>query len=132
VWFWTTYWNSLFPTRKPADHTEIKRAIALNLREPGRMAALRAMIGLSKADTEAMLPNSRVPSLVLMGTLDPDFPDARAEAGWLSAVLGSKCVLIDGAGHYPHTEMPEQVAPALLSFIEDLSPRAHRHGDDAA
>jgi pimeloyl-ACP methyl ester carboxylesterase len=132
VWFWTTYWNSLFPTRKPADQTEIKRAIALNLQEPDRMAALRAMIGLSKADTEAMLPNSRVPALVVMGTLDPDFPDARAEAGWLSEVLGSKCVLIDGAGHYPHTEMPEQVAPALISFIEDLNPRAHRHGDDAA
>jgi len=122
VWFWTTYWNSLFPTRKPADQTEIKRSIALNLRDPERMSALRTMISLSKADTEAILPNSRVPALVVMGTLDPDFPDARAEAGWLSAVLGAPSVLIDGAGHYPHTEMPEQVAPVIISFIEDLEP----------
>src|SRR4051812_41699649 len=49
VWFWTTYWDSLFPTRKPADQAQAKAAIADNLREPGRMGALHAMLGLSKA-----------------------------------------------------------------------------------
>src|ERR1700761_1729222 len=54
VWFWMTYWNSLFPTRKPADHQQVKAAITKNLREPGRMDALQAMLGLSKADTAAI------------------------------------------------------------------------------
>ncbi|WP_205909050.1 alpha/beta fold hydrolase [Neorhizobium lilium] len=49
VGFWTMYWDSLFPTKKPVDHAEVKAAITRNLREPGRMDALRAMIGLSKA-----------------------------------------------------------------------------------
>jgi pimeloyl-ACP methyl ester carboxylesterase len=120
VWFWTTYWNSLFPTRKPADQAQIRRAIARNLREPGRMAALRTMIGLSKSDTEAMLPSIRVPALVVMGTLDPDFPDAKAEAAWLASALGAQSLIIEGAGHYPQTEMPEQVAPALIAFIKNL------------
>ena len=40
VWFWTTYWDSLFPSRKPADHREAKAALQRNLREPGRMTAL--------------------------------------------------------------------------------------------
>jgi pimeloyl-ACP methyl ester carboxylesterase len=120
VWFWTTYWNTLFPTRKPADQPQIRRALARNLREPGRMAALRTMIGLSKSDTEAILPGTRVPALVVMGTLDPDFPDAKAEAAWLSSTLGARSLIIDGAGHYPQTEMPEQVAPALISFVENL------------
>ncbi|MDR3436558.1 alpha/beta hydrolase [Telmatospirillum sp.] len=117
VWFWTTYWNSLFPTHKPADQDRVKAAIAENLREPGRMAALRAMIGLSKADTAAIVPLSRVAALVVMGTRDPDFPDAAAEARWLASELQAESLIIDGAGHYPHTEMPERVAPRLLSFI---------------
>jgi pimeloyl-ACP methyl ester carboxylesterase len=119
IWFWTTYWNSLFLTRKPADQDQMKAAITKNLRELGRMAALRAMIGLSKADTAAIIPQSQVPALVVMGTRDPDFPDAGAEARWLASELHAESLIIDGAGHYPHTEMPERVAPKLLSFIAE-------------
>jgi pimeloyl-ACP methyl ester carboxylesterase len=120
VWFWTTYWDSLYPTHKPADQDQVKAAITENLREPGRMAALQAMIGLSKADTAAIVPQSRVPALVVMGTRDPDFPDATAEARWLDSELHAESLIVDGAGHYPHTEMPERVAPKLLSFIDGL------------
>ena len=117
VWFWTTYWNSLFPTRKPADQDQVKAALTQNLREPGRMAALEVMATLSKADTAAIVSAVRVPALVVMGTRDPDFPDAGAEARWLAAQLQADSLIVDGAGHYPHTEMPERVAPKLLSFI---------------
>lgn len=120
VGFWTTYWNSLFPTRKPADHAVVKAALARNLREPGRMDALRSMIFLSKADTAAILPQARVPALVVMGTRDADFPDATAEAHWLAAQLRAKSLIVEGAGHYPHTEVTEQVAPSVLSFIQGL------------
>jgi pimeloyl-ACP methyl ester carboxylesterase len=120
VWFWTTYWNSLFPKQKPADHEQVKAAITKNLREPGRMEALQAMLGLSKADTAAILPQSRVPALVVMGTRDPDFPDATAEARWLAAELQAETLIVEGAGHYPHTEVPQEVAPGLLSFMEGL------------
>jgi pimeloyl-ACP methyl ester carboxylesterase len=120
VWFWTTYWNSLFPTRKPADQDQIKAAITENLREPGRMAALQTMIGLSKADTAAIVSQSRVPTLVVMGDRDPDFPDAIAEARRLAAELHADSLIVEGAGHYPHTEMPERVAPKLLSFTAQL------------
>lgn len=120
VAFWMAYWNSLFPSRKPADHAHAKAALAANLREPGRMDALRTMIGLSKADTEALVARSRVPALVVMGTRDPDFPDATAEARWLGQALGSEPLIVDGAGHYPHLETPEQVAPEVLRFLARL------------
>jgi pimeloyl-ACP methyl ester carboxylesterase len=120
VWFWTTYWDSLFPTHKPADQGQVKAAITENLHEPGRMAALQAMIGLSKADTAAIVPQSRVPALVVMGTRDPDFPDATAEARWLASELHAESLIVEGAGHYPHTEMPERVASKLLLFIDGL------------
>ncbi|MBS0174127.1 MAG: alpha/beta fold hydrolase, partial [Nitrospira sp.] len=64
VAFWLAFWNSLFPSQKPADHDEAKAALAANLREPGRMEALRTMIGLSKADTTAIVARNRVPALV--------------------------------------------------------------------
>jgi pimeloyl-ACP methyl ester carboxylesterase len=117
VWFWTKYWDSLFPTHKPADQKQVKAAIAKNLREPGRMVALQTMIGLSKADTAAIVAQSRVPALVVMGTRDPDFPDAVAEASWIAGQIGAESLIVEYAGHYPHTEMPELVAPGLLSFI---------------
>jgi pimeloyl-ACP methyl ester carboxylesterase len=117
VWFWTTYWDTLFPSAKPADHLQIKRALSRNLHEPGRMAALKTMINLSKADTAAIVPKSRVSTLIVMGTRDPDFPDPAAEAHRLAEQLGAESLIVDGAGHYPHTEMPDLVAPKLLSFI---------------
>lgn len=120
VAFWMAYWNSLFPTRKPVDHAEAKAALAANLREPGRMDALRTMVGLSKADTEALVGRSRVPALVVMGTRDPDFPDAVAEARWLGRALGAETLIVEGAGHYPHLEMPERVAPHLLAYLARL------------
>lgn len=120
VAFWIAFWNSLFPTHRPADHAAARAALAANLREPGRMQALRTMIGLSKAETEAILAASHVPALVVMGTRDPDFPDPVAEAHWLGRALGTDPVLVDGAGHYPHLEMPQRVLPAVLAFLARL------------
>lgn len=120
VAFWLAFWNSLFPAQKPSDHAEAKAALAANLREPGRMDALRTMIGLSKADTAAIVARSRVPALVVMGTRDPDFPDPVAEARWLAGVLGTEPLIVEDAGHYPHLEMPQRVAPTLLDFLARL------------
>lgn len=121
VAFWMAYWNSLFPSCKPAGHAQARAALAANLREPGRMAALRTMAGLSKTDTEALVARSSVPALVVMGTRDPDFPDPMAEARWLGQALRSTPLIVEGAGHYPHLEMPDRVAPALLNFLSYLT-----------
>ncbi len=124
VAFWMSYWNSLFPQRRPADHADARAALRRNLKEPGRMEALRTMVGLSKADTENLLPACRVPALVVMGIRDPDFADATAEARWLAAQLGAQLLLVDGAGHYPHLERDDLVTPRLLAFLRSLDPGA--------
>ena len=120
VWFWTTYWDSLFPSSKPSDQAQVKAALSRNLREPGRMAALYSMIRLSKADTAAIVPQSRVPAFVVMGTRDPDFTDSAAEARWLAEQLGAGSLIVEGAGHYPHAEMPDRITPQVLSFIRGV------------
>lgn len=121
--FWTTYWNSLFPLRKPNDHETYREMLTKNLREPGRMAALQTMVGLSKAGIEAIVGLKPVPALVVMGSKDPDFRDAKAEASWLANKLGAQSIVVEGGGHYPHAETPQQIAPAVIEFLEQ-----HRRG----
>ncbi|MNY59496.1 2-succinyl-6-hydroxy-2,4-cyclohexadiene-1-carboxylate synthase [compost metagenome] len=97
-----------------------------NLGEPGRLAALREMIVASKAASEERLSKVRVPSLVVMGTKDPDFKDPAAEARHVAEAMGGTFHLIEGAGHYPHAEMPEVSAPHLLRFLGEHKPEVTR------
>jgi pimeloyl-ACP methyl ester carboxylesterase len=117
VAFWMTFWDSLYPTARPADHAAYRRSLAANLREPGRMEALRAMIRLSKAETEAILGDVRKPALVIMGTRDPDFADPAAEANRVADRIGGETCLVERAGHYPQAEMPEVVGPRVVAFL---------------
>lgn len=117
IWFWTTYWTSLFTKQRAPDHAEVKRAIARNLKEPGRMDALLKMLSLSKADTAAILDDSAVPALVVMGTNDPDFSDPGAEAEMLAAQLNAEAMMVEGAGHYPHVEAADAVGRRIAAFI---------------
>jgi len=33
------------------------------------------------------------------------------------AKAGAKVALIEGAGHYPHAEMPDETVPPILAFV---------------
>ena len=36
------------------------------------------------------------------------------------AKLKAETMIVEGAGHYPHTEMADQVAPRIISFVRGL------------
>lgn len=114
---WAGYYTSLYPSRKPADFKAYTKRLKANLKEPGRLKALRAMLRASKAASEARLPRVKAPALVLMGSRDPDFPDPRAEAAWVGAQLKAPVHIVEGAGHYPHAEFPEETAAAIRGFL---------------
>jgi pimeloyl-ACP methyl ester carboxylesterase len=119
---WTSYLDVAFPGTKPADYAEAIASLRANLREPGRMAAVQQMGKSRPADAEAKLASIRCPALVIMGTLDSDWADPRAEADAIVAAMPTglgRTVMIDGAGHYPHTQFPDQVAAALLPFLKE-------------
>lgn len=60
-----------------------------------------------------------------MGSADPDFPDPTSEAGWIVDHLAeASAMMVEGAGHYPQTEAPELVNPALIDFAERVLRRA--------
>ncbi|HEX6516988.1 MAG TPA: alpha/beta hydrolase [Nocardioidaceae bacterium] len=121
---WASYLPNLYPARKPADFAEHRDEIRSSMRRPGYARAFSATTRTSHAPVEARLPEVAAPALVVMGEADPDFRDAPAEADWIVARLGAEKLLVPGAGHYPHVELPELVNPALLDFCGRTVPRA--------
>jgi pimeloyl-ACP methyl ester carboxylesterase len=122
VGVWASYLDLAFPGRKPADYAEAIAALLANLREPGRMAAARKMGMAKPTDAAAALGSISCPALVFMGTLDSDWPDPHAEGDAIIAGMPAglgRLVMIDGAGHYAHTQFPDQVAAALLPFLKE-------------
>lgn len=120
---WTRYITSLYPTARPDDFVEYLRRLKANLREPGRFAALRRMAFASKAASGARLGRVRAPALVVMGSKDRDFKDPAGEGRRVATDLqGTSATvrLIDGAGHYPHAEMPEPTAAEVVAFLSGV------------
>ena len=123
VWAWGAFYDTLYPSAKPADHREHRRALLANLAEPGRFEALRGMMFRDDAAIEARLGAVRAPTLVVMGTKDPDFPDPAREARAVADAVSGDVAMIDGAGHYPHVEMPEATTATIARFVRAA------HGD---
>jgi pimeloyl-ACP methyl ester carboxylesterase len=114
---WGMFYKTLYPTRQPDDFDEYIAQLQATLREPGRFAALKGLGSASRAESESRLSQVKVPVLVVMGTKDPDWPDPEAEARFMADALSAELLLVEGAGHYPQTEMPEQITPAVLDFL---------------
>lgn len=114
---WGSYYDALYPTSKPADLDDYRSALVRKLGQPGRIAALKGMIYASKADVAARLGDVRAPTLVIMGTKDPDFANPAGEAKIVADLLSGEVLMIEGAGHYPHAEMPEVASPPILNFL---------------
>lgn len=124
---WTNlYYKTLYPSAPPADLPAYLTALKANLAEPGRFAALRAMMRASKARAEARLTQVQAPVLVVMGTKDPDFADPAAEARLVADRLSGEVLLVDGAGHYPQAEFPDVVAPRVAAFLRAAAPSQDR------
>jgi pimeloyl-ACP methyl ester carboxylesterase len=118
---WLRYLDLAYPT-KPADYAEYMTALAAKLREPGRMAEFMKTGKSTPADAGAQLPNVTVPALVIMGTLDPDFADPRAEGEAIVAAMPvglGRVATVDGAGHYPHAQSPDAVAALIIPFLKE-------------
>jgi pimeloyl-ACP methyl ester carboxylesterase len=117
VKMWLNYYRSLYPTQKPPDFGEYLADLGDNLRQPGRFKAFATLAGSSRQPSEERLSKVKVPTLVIMGTKDPDFPDPVAEARFVAEQTRGRMELIDRAGHYPQTEMPDQTAPFIIDFL---------------
>ena len=117
---WFRYLDLAYPGRKPADYDAYMTALRAKLTEPGRTAELLKTLKTSPADAGDALPRITVPALVIMGTEDPDFADPQAEAERIVAAMPAglgAVAMIEGAGHYPHAQTPDEVAALITSFL---------------
>jgi pimeloyl-ACP methyl ester carboxylesterase len=122
---WMSWYPHMFPKR-PADFDAMRAAVDANLREPGRAAVFAKMTASGHHRAEAALPQAKaagVPTLVLMGTADEDFPDATAEGRFVAESLNGRLELLEGYGHQPHEEAPELIAEFIAGF-DPAGPRA--------
>ncbi|NUR83443.1 MAG: alpha/beta hydrolase [Nonomuraea sp.] len=122
VGLWKKYLDHAMPAVKPADWAEYVAALEADLRRPGRMAVVSKMGQGAPTDAGAQLPHIACDALVVMGTLDPDWADPRAEAEGIVAAMPAgrgTVVMIEGAGHYPHAQFPAQVAAAVVPFMKE-------------
>lgn len=122
---WARYLDHAYPAVKPADWDQQLAAVRANLTEPGRMKALQAMGRSAPKDAGARLARVRCPALIVVGSLDPDWANPRAEAEGIAAGMPAgvaTVAVIEGAGHYPHVQFPDEVAELLLPFLHEHVP----------
>ncbi|MET8247672.1 alpha/beta hydrolase [Streptomyces sp. NPDC005202] len=119
---WMRYLDHAYPGAKPAGFADHLAALDADLRRPGRMAVVSKMGMSAPTDAGARLADIQCPALVIEGTLDPDWPDPRAEGEGIVAGMPAglgRLKMIEGAGHYAHVQFPAEVATAILAFLKD-------------
>jgi pimeloyl-ACP methyl ester carboxylesterase len=115
---WKAYLPSLYAGRKPDDQAEFAAAANAAMRRRGYAATFSKTTHLSHAPAEAAIPDVTAPVLVVMGELDPDFPKPAAEATWIAEHLHGQVVMVPEAGHYPQSQRPDVVNPAVIAFLD--------------
>jgi pimeloyl-ACP methyl ester carboxylesterase len=123
---WAGYLPSLYAGRKPADFEEYRALVRGAMKRPGRAAAFSATTRTSHEESSKRIGEVSTPTLVVMGALDPDFADPAAEARWIGEQLDGEVLLVDEAGHYPQSQRPDVVGPALVAFAQQVSRGAAR------
>lgn len=121
VKWWHRYLDAAFPGPKPADWEDQLQRSEANLSEPGRMKALQRMGRSKPVDAGDQLGNIQCPALIVQGSLDPDWADPRAEGEAIVEAMPKGLAtleMIEGAGHYPHTQFPDDTVALILPFLE--------------
>jgi pimeloyl-ACP methyl ester carboxylesterase len=122
---WRGYLPKLYAGQQPADQREYLDAVAAAMARPGYTKAFsRLGTHLDHSVVEPRLSEVQTRALVIMGELDPDFPDPKAEADWIVEHLDARAVMVPEAGHYPQSQRPDVVTPAVLEFLAEVTHRA--------
>jgi pimeloyl-ACP methyl ester carboxylesterase len=64
---------------------------------------------------------AKIPTLIIWGAQDPIIPVSHARAAH-EAIPGSRLVIFEGVGHYPHCEAPERFVETLVDFMASTEP----------
>ena len=115
---WKGYYPSLNAGQKPDDFADYRASVSDAMKRPGHTAAFAKTTRTNHDPAEGAVARVAAPALVLMGERDPDFKNPAAEAAWIGEHLDAEIVMVPDAGHYPQSQRPDVVLPAVLSFLE--------------
>lgn len=115
------YVPRLYAGAKPADLDAHLASMVAAIRRPGYARAFSATTRTTHAPVEARLGDVSAPALVVMGELDPDFPDPAVEAQWIADRIDGQVLMVPDAGHYPQSQRPDLVGPAVVSFVSQVT-----------
>jgi pimeloyl-ACP methyl ester carboxylesterase len=113
---WRSYYPRYYPGRPPADLDQHIERIRTSMRHGRHWRSFVRTTRTDHTPARDRLSRVKAPVLVVMGTKDLDWPDPTAEARFVADSLGGELLLVPNAGHYPMTEYPELVNPALVAF----------------
>src|SRR5439155_2924694 len=105
--FVAAYYRRCYPGRPPADLGDHLARMRAGYRRGDHWRSTVRTTRAKLVTVDAAAGDLRVPTLVVMGTRDPDFKDPTAEAREVAARVDGELLLVDGAGHYPMAEYPE-------------------------
>ena len=111
-WYRADLWGSL--QARPPLLEEAVRTRTEN--DPGWAA--KTLSELSPGRMEPLwdrLPDLKIPTLLLAGSLDPHYPAIAAETA--SLIPGSTYIRVDGAGHNIHLEQPGRFVENVRNFL---------------
>lgn len=114
---WAAYYKSLHKSVLPDDLSGHAAYLKRTLKSKARLAALKQMLFSSKKECELRIPEVKARVAVVMGTADPDFKDPITEARWATEVLKGELHIMEGVGHYPHRERPEEMAGIIRTML---------------
>jgi pimeloyl-ACP methyl ester carboxylesterase len=83
-------------------------------RSAGRMRA--TLVKVVNEDLTPVLPAVRVPTLILWGDRDQEVPRTAMEI-MAAAIPRARLLVLEGAGHFPFLDMPEEFQRTLIGFL---------------
>jgi 2-succinyl-6-hydroxy-2,4-cyclohexadiene-1-carboxylate synthase len=111
--------HPLFATQAglPRDVRARLRAQRLGHTARGLANSLRGMGQGSQPPLHDLLPRVRVPTLLLVGALDPAYCALGREMGRL--IPGARLAIVPAAGHAVHLEQPQAFRRLVLAFLDE-------------
>jgi len=120
-------WLGRAGVRSTPAREEIWRSYASLADARSRRAFFRSLRDVIDFSGQAVSALSRLyraaqlPTLIVWGAQDPFIPVSHARTAH-EAIPGSRLVIFEGVGHYPHCEAPERFVEVLVDFIASTEP----------
>jgi pimeloyl-ACP methyl ester carboxylesterase len=110
---------SIVAPSRAEDADLIERIVGMVLRQPPGALEAHGKAGLSRADHAALLPQIRVPTLVVAGGADTRRP-AAAMADMARRIPDSRFVTLEGCGHMLSMEDPAGMTAVMRPWLEEV------------